>query len=323
MVARAVKNALLLVASAIVALAAAEVFSRAWFPPLADEAWDRAEVSEVGSSQIAGQTVEGLSNSLGLRGPEVPLASDRYRILALGDSFTYGFKLSNASSWPKLLEGILHDAGRPEIEVLNGGRPGTDTQWQLDYFRNLASRYRPDMVVIGFVINDCTELCSNCGVVKIKERLDAARRKREGRFSSRFLRRLEVALLERRLSTKTVERFRRAYTDESPGLAHCQAAFREIRALSEASRFALLVFIYPMLYKLESPYPFIGIHDQMLAFWQSLGIRAYDLTPAFYGRRDTDLWVQNDDSHPTREANLIAARAIADVITSLETGDGP
>jgi len=303
--------------STALSLVVAEALVRVALPAPSVRRWDRAEVSDVGFSQIAGETVEGESNSLGLRGPEVPLESDgAVRVLALGVSFTYGFKLSNASSWPKQAESILRESLGREIEVLNGGRPDTDTRWQLDWFRSLGSRYEPDAVWIGFILNDCTDLSSSWDIVEAKRRVDALRREPEGFFASRLVRRLRVALQERRISEKTVRRFHRAYAEGAPGLERCRDAFRGFRDLAAAEGFELVVFVYPMLYRLAPPYPFQSIHDRMLAFWESEGIRAHDLTPAFLGRRDTDLWVQSDDSHPSREANAIAARRIAEIVSA-------
>ena len=61
-------------------------------------------------------------NSHGVRGPEYspePPAGT-FRILAVGDSQTFGNGLVLADSWPGILERISND-GRHSVEVVNGG----------------------------------------------------------------------------------------------------------------------------------------------------------------------------------------------------------
>jgi hypothetical protein len=68
-------------------------------------------------------------NSHGLRDEEFSLAkpADRFRILALGDSFTYGHGVRSEETYVKQLEAMLnHKLGNRGIryEVLNAGVPG-------------------------------------------------------------------------------------------------------------------------------------------------------------------------------------------------------
>src|SRR5439155_640014 len=53
-------------------------------------------------------------NALGLRGPEIARTPPpgRTRILALGDSMTFGYYLEEGETWPARLEALLRAAGR-------------------------------------------------------------------------------------------------------------------------------------------------------------------------------------------------------------------
>jgi hypothetical protein len=87
---------------------------------------------------------------------------DTYRIIALGDSFTFGMWLNTADSWPELLEDRLNSekpcALYSKYEVLNLGVKGYDIQYEVEWFRLHAIKYTPDMVVWLLHDNDFTEI---------------------------------------------------------------------------------------------------------------------------------------------------------------------
>lgn len=93
-------------------------------------------------------------NSLGFRDREYPVAGrGRVRILALGDSFTFGWGVSLDETWCKILEGDLRRS-RPEVEILNLGRPGATTT---DYARIATAAIpllRPDLVLVCVLQGD-------------------------------------------------------------------------------------------------------------------------------------------------------------------------
>lgn len=99
-------------------------------------------------------------NRKGLRGPELSYdkQSNVKRILYLGDSVTFGFLLkSYRLSFPYLIEGILENKLKYEIETINAGVGGY-SPWQEHIFLITEGiKYDPDLVVVSFVLNDVTE----------------------------------------------------------------------------------------------------------------------------------------------------------------------
>src|SRR5690349_15789398 len=73
---------------------------------------------------IEGTDAELRTNSLGLRGPEV--AEDgTARILAVGDSCTFGWGVAEGQSYPVQLETVLdRTLGAHRYQVINAGVPG-------------------------------------------------------------------------------------------------------------------------------------------------------------------------------------------------------
>lgn len=94
-------------------------------------------------------------SSQGIRNEEVviPKPADSYRILALGDSFTYGWGVELKDSWPKLLEKSISKPGK-RVEVINAGVPGSDLTTSRRVCRAYVDLFDVDMVVIGFLGTD-------------------------------------------------------------------------------------------------------------------------------------------------------------------------
>jgi len=98
------------------------------------------------------------TNSLGFRDTrEYPLAKSAgtFRILVLGDSVTFGHGALYEASYPFLLEQRLRE-WRPDVkwEVWNLGIPGYNTAQELAYLKEVGGSYAPDLVIVGFFLND-------------------------------------------------------------------------------------------------------------------------------------------------------------------------
>ena len=106
----------------------------------------------------SGQKVQ--INSKGLRGPELEYAKPAHvlRVLYLGDSVTFGDELpSYEQSFPYLTKAILERRLTHSVETINSGVSGY-TPWQEDiYLKREGIKFSPDLVVVGFVLNDVTE----------------------------------------------------------------------------------------------------------------------------------------------------------------------
>lgn len=79
-----------------------------------------------------------------------------YRIVTLGDSFTFGTNLNTKDTYPSQLENILNNqspCSYKEFEVLNFGVPGYDIQYSTERFRLRGQKYSSDLV-IWLVIED-------------------------------------------------------------------------------------------------------------------------------------------------------------------------
>jgi hypothetical protein len=103
------------------------------------------------------------TNSVGIRDSEYSPypPPNTYRILALGDSQTFGNGLDLVDTWPKQLETILNKkVNNLHFEVLNAGIPGSATWHHEIILQRMINNYHPDMVVLGFYVNDVSRRTS-------------------------------------------------------------------------------------------------------------------------------------------------------------------
>lgn len=98
------------------------------------------------------------NNSLGYRGAEIsPLPEPGVvRILALGDSTTYGFGIHNpADAWPAQLERLLaQQFGPGVVEVINGGLCNATTAENLAHYMFRDRYLKANLVVVHVPGND-------------------------------------------------------------------------------------------------------------------------------------------------------------------------
>lgn len=97
-------------------------------------------------------------NSHGLRSPETTLEKPDgvFRVLVLGDSWTFGVCIPQDQTYPAQLEKTLQ-SNHPNlrIEVINSGVSGYETYNEAVYFRRSGRFFRPDLVLIGYYpVND-------------------------------------------------------------------------------------------------------------------------------------------------------------------------
>ncbi len=162
-------NILVVISASLIALGAAEWGVRAaglWYFPPGQPDWYVAQTSlpgvpyllkpeldvEWGQGRVRG-------NSMGLRDRREPgTAKTGRRILAIGDSLTFGFGAGENDTYPRWMERIVnHDtlvsnAGR--IEVINAGMNGFNLADASALLPSLIERYQPDMIVWFIISND-------------------------------------------------------------------------------------------------------------------------------------------------------------------------
>ncbi len=94
------------------------------------------------------------TNRLGLRDAEI--ADDgAARILALGDSCTWGWQVDQSAAYPQVLQRLIDENQGPgKYRVINAGAPGYTSYQGLVYLRDRGMELKPDVVIVAFGFND-------------------------------------------------------------------------------------------------------------------------------------------------------------------------
>jgi lysophospholipase L1-like esterase len=243
-------------------------------------------------------------NSLGLRDREVERlkAPGVRRILAVGDSFTFGTGVRLEDVYPSRLQRLLDESGPPgRSEVLNLGVMGFNTAHEVALLREVGLGLSPDLVLLCYVLNDAE-------VLSPEEAAPAEPGWR--RWPSLLAQQLAARLESRRLREAAIAKTRADYRRGAPGWQLVQRSLAQARDLARAHGFELALVIFPYLWQLDEHYPFADAHAAVARAAQRLGLPVLDLFDAFRGEDGPSLWVHPDNQHPNERAHEIAARAI-------------
>jgi lysophospholipase L1-like esterase len=97
-------------------------------------------------------------NERGLRDrPILPKAEGEYRILALGDSVTFGWGVPQHQIFSFRLEQLLQNRLQRPVRVINSGVGGYNTVQEVTYFKQEGITFQPDLVMLTYVQNDIEE----------------------------------------------------------------------------------------------------------------------------------------------------------------------
>ena len=91
------------------------------------------------------------TNSLGIRDKEYPFEKPLgvTRLVAIGDSFTWGYGVNDQDVYTEVLENLL-----PKTEVINLGVTGYGIPQEFWYLKRLGVQFNPDIVLLAFFLND-------------------------------------------------------------------------------------------------------------------------------------------------------------------------
>jgi lysophospholipase L1-like esterase len=322
------KNIIALIASLSVFFVTAEVILRIIVPDSAP-------------GTTYGKAVEENADGFRDRDYIIPKPANTYRILVLGDSFTWGIGLTLEETLPKQLEKRLIGASvNKNIEVINASIPGFNTVQELLLLKEKGLKYDPDMVLLIYNLNDIEFLpqlaSKNYDETKIVPKVEADRGEDVTKvFKDRgirgFIRWFEVrskfvfflvprvGSLLRQMGLLTsvefswVERIFQGYTDDNPGWLETKGALLEIAEICRTRGIVFTAAIYPLLVELKS-YKGKKPHETLHNYLDSIEVPYVDLLTVFEDKNGQSYWINYVDGHPNAEAHRLAVEAVLPLV---------
>jgi lysophospholipase L1-like esterase len=200
--------------------------------------------------------------------------------------------------------------GGAPVEVINAGfSSGYKASEYEEWIMTSGLRLQPDVIVIGFCLNDMHEgvslyawdppppLNQWCGG--------------ESRVLNAFKAALDGPPPPRHVGT------------EFTGLVKAQpetwdgdkTALRRMKTALAAKGVRLVLLPFPMFSGLrENPYPYKPLLDMVAEFCDAQGLERVDLLPRVIGLVDEDLWVHPTDQHPNDVGHRLIGEGLADYL---------
>ena len=272
-------------------------------------------------------------NSLGFRDVEHSMEKDDgvYRIIIIGDSFTFGWGIKNSENiYSRVLQKKLDEEyGNDKFEVINLAQNGFSTADVVDVFKGIGLNLNPDLIIYGYHPNDAEGPGSFIGFEKL--------------FFHHFLRPYEVGyflyqnsfayyFLESRLKNvirylglegKTYQDYiTHLYSDSNPFFEEQKSYFREFIETGKKNNISVMIINFPFISDFSN-YPFDFINEYIeknTLSNEALYIDMFDYFSQY--KNPDDLTVSFLDGHMNELGHNITANAIFNEVQNLVNSKG-
>jgi len=235
---------------------------------------------------------------------------DTYRIVVVGDSFTFGYGNQFDDSFPKRLERILNlNAQTPKVEVINLGNPGNAIQHNAISVKKALSLLSPNLVILEVTLND-PEL-TPYGKDGKRVKLRNGQTPTGLAAYSKIIQFVQTRLENSRSHKQYLEYFLSLFKNKD-SLENFETGMRQISQACKAANVPLVSVVFPLLsYPLDESYPFKEPHLVVHKVLESNSIPYTDLLSTYRGIPSIRLTADPvRDPHPNEIAHRIAANEL-------------
>jgi len=275
------------------------------------------------------------TNSSGMRGPELDLTlgEHEFRVIALGDSCTFGKGVLEEHSWPRQLEHLLTwELGSPWRPVVaNLGVNGHSGATYELMFRERGLHLQPNLVLVGYNINDFPNVLSSIDEHVFKQAtarrlIPQGLRDRLGRFASYRWARQTYYHTRRAADWAEGEAFaRQAGEDSADTEAWLQQEqyLREIRNQAHKVGAHMAVFLFPYESQVYLDTFDASPIERLRETCRQLGVPFVDLAEEFRSHARTttpprELFLRGDRYHPNPEGYFLVAKRVLEVLKEMD-----
>lgn len=268
-------------------------------------------------------------NSFGLNDDEIEIQKPKntLRILCLGDSMTFGWRVNKENAYPNRLEKLLQNtSSNMTFQVINAAIPGYNARQEVAYLTKYGNQWKPDIVLLGFYINDLTTYNEFPGRVYPKlnpKQLpctieDLARKS----FAYQLLRNKIELLWEKYIVLRKVQLrplhnnlvFLNQKWPWGLDLESYWTSFeKQISAAkkwTDQRKILFILVVFPESAQLDDRSQGEQLQNRLKFLGEELGIYVIDLLPAFRDSKLLPLFSLNEDQHPNDLGHQIAAQVI-------------
>ncbi len=250
------------------------------------------------------------TNAFGARSPDIDekAAAGVARIAFVGDSTTLGWGVAEQDTFASQVIAALAAAGR-KVDGFNLGVGNYNTAQELALFRDVGARLKPDIIVLGYFIND-PEPMPQYAVNGWLDEYSAAW------VVLRY--RLDLLLRQFGEAPDWKHYYRNLYEPNADGWIQAQKALSGFAETAHEIGARLVVFNIPEVRELK-PYPFNDVTAKVRKVVESRGVPFIDLLPAVENLEPSSLWVTVPDPHPNaRAASAFAGQMVPAIAAVLD-----
>jgi len=250
-----------------------------------------------------------------------------FRILALGDSFTWGVSVRNtADLWTSVLEEDLNTLSPKRIEVLNMGKEAFTTFNEYELLERYGWAQEPDLLIVQFNLNDPLPSLREFvrptapeNVLNIHDLIPFRAAHDYLVRHSYFYILLNGKFHDVQLAIFHPYYHRELYRDDYIGWRQCKAALALIRKQAAEHNVKVILVVFPEFIPgvhTRETYVYTDLHEKIDAIGASLNFHVVDLLDAFIAqKKDFRYWhALKLDPHPNAAAHRLAAEQIAECI---------
>ncbi|MEX2028369.1 MAG: SGNH/GDSL hydrolase family protein [Candidatus Curtissbacteria bacterium] len=239
------------------------------------------------------------------------------RIGVMGDSLAFGAGIKNVDNrFSNLLEKKLKETGE-NVEVYNFGKPGHDTQAEIEEYRKLKT-LNFDIIVWEYYLNDIQPQESSTGTPIINrnsQRAEIVKLMSDKsffldflywRFSSKYQKTIQD------LKTADLNQYKNAEVLESH-----KKAIKDFLDELKSDNKQVVVIIFPFIQFLGPSYPAEEIHKQMSGYFSENGVQVIDLLPDLKDKSPKEVMASRFDAHPNEFVHRLATERLYEKVTVL------
>jgi lysophospholipase L1-like esterase len=248
------------------------------------------------------------TDSHGFRGPDIAdrAAPGVARIAFVGDSIMMGWGVAEQETMPAQVLAALQRQGR-KVDGFNLGVGNYNTLQEFALFKDKGAQLKPDIIVLGYFINDAEPMPNYNDTDWMEENSEAW---------------VTLGYRLDTLSRQFGERpdwkkyYRDLYEANAAGWKQTQKSLADFAQLAKEQGIKLVVFNIPEIRELK-PYPFGDVTAKVRAVVEAQGMKFVDLLPSVENFDPSSLWVTVPDPHPNGKAEIAMSRQIVPELAPL------